>query len=420
MHLTILVIGSQGDVRPCVALGTGLRRAGHAVRIATAGSFAELVQSQGFDFAPIHGDPREAMESTSGQAWLQSGSNLVRFMRGLRNVLTPEDLEKTLADMVEACRGTEAILFTPLAAPAFSVAERMDLPCLYLLLQPFSRTCEEPALLAPTLPLGGRYNWWTHLLAEQLFWQTFRVPINRWRRESLKLDPLPFKGAFDLVYQNQVPFLYGFSRSVVPRARDWPDWHHITGYWFMDDAADWRPPPELVSFLADGPQPICIGFGSMGGRTAQRMIDLAVEAVTMSKQRAVLLGGWATAGQRPLPEDIYAITAAPHEWLFQRVAAVVHHGGAGTTAAGLRAGRPSVITPFFGDQPYWGRRVYALGIGPRAIPRARLTAPRLAAAITQATTDLTLKAQAAAIGQMIVEEDGVARAVELVNHYVGG
>ena len=144
-------------------------------------------------------------------------------------------------------------------------------------------------MFAPTLPLGGRYNWWTHLLAEQLFWQAFRAPINRWRRESLGLRPLPFRGAFDLVYQNHIPFLYGFSPSVVRRAGDWPDWHHITGYWFLDEERDWSPPPDLLDFLANGQQPVCIGFGSMGGRTAQQMIDPAVEAAGVSKQGGNLL-----------------------------------------------------------------------------------------------------------------------------------
>jgi sterol 3beta-glucosyltransferase len=417
VHITIIAIGSRGDVQPCVALGLGLRRAGYLVRIATHGIFADLVSRCGLEFAPIEGDPRQTMEGRSGQEWLESGKSLVKFMRSMRGLFTYESLYKTLDDIVEACHGTDAILYTVLGTAAYNVAEMLNVPGLYVLLQPFSRTRENPNFLAPALPLGGSYNWWTYLLSEQLFWQMTRVPVNRWRRESLKLKPLPLSGAFDLLYEKRIPFIYGFSRFVVPRPHDWPDWHHITGYWFLDGLDDWSPPTGLVDFLSSGPKPIYIGFGSMSGRAARHLADLAIEAVTMSKQRAVLLGGWAQAHERDLPDHIYATESAPHEWLFPRMAAVVHHGGAGTTASGLRAGLPSVITPFFGDQPYWGQRVYALGVGPKPILHTKLTAKRLADAITQVVTNQPIQCQAAALGEEIRAEDGVARAVEIVSQY---
>jgi UDP:flavonoid glycosyltransferase YjiC (YdhE family) len=285
-------------------------------------------------------------------------------------------------------------------------------------LQLLSRSREIPSFLAPAWPLGGRYNWWTHLLSEQLFWQMTRVPVNRWRRESLKLKALPVTGAFDLLYKSRTPFIYGFSPCVVPRPSDWPEWHHITGYWFLDGAHDWSPPAGLTDFLSRGAKPIYIGFGSMNGQVARHLAHLAIEAVTLSRQRAVLLGGWAQAHNLDLPDHVYALESAPHEWLFPRMAAVVHHGGAGTTAAGLRAGLPSVITPFMGDQSYWGQRVYALGVGPRPISRAKLTAKKLADAITQAVTDESIKCRAAALGESIRAENGVARAVELVSRHV--
>jgi len=272
--------------------------------------------------------------------------------------------------------------------------------------------------MVPALPLGGGYNWWTHLLSEQLLWQMVRAPLNQWRRESLNLKPMPFRGPFDLLYENHAPFIYGFSKFVVPRPGDWPQWHHITGYWFLDSANDWSPPAGLVDFLTREPKPICIGFGSMSGHIARRKAGLTVEAVTLSHQHAVLLGGWAVAHERDLPDHIYAIESAPHDWLFPRVSAVVHHGGAGTIAAGLRAGLPSVILPFMGDQPYWGQRVHALGVGPKPIMQNELTARRLADAITLARTDEEMNQRAAALGEKIRAEDGVARAVELVRWYV--
>ncbi len=156
----------------------------------------------------------------------------------------------------------------------------------------------------------------------------------------------------------------------------------------------------------------------MSGDIAQHLLQLSVEAVKMSGQRAILLGGWATALDLDLPDSIYTIDFAPHDWLFPKVAAVVHHGGAGTTAAGLRAGRPSVIIPFFGDQPYWGRRVHALGVGPEPIMQSALTANRLADAINQAVTDQTMRSRAAELGEHIRAEDGIARAVEIIGQYI--
>jgi len=414
MHITMIAAGSRGDVQPFVALGLGLRQAGYQVRIATHGVFVDFVGRYGFEFAAIEGNPRELMEQQAGQAWLESGKNPLAFMRGLQR-LSKENIEKSLNDSVDACRGTEAIIYSLLGSAGFHVAEMLGVPSLFALLQPFSRTREFPSIAMPALPLGGGYNWLTHLISEQLLWHMVRVPFNRWRRETLGLKPVPLCGPFRWLYQKREPFIYGFSECVVPRPHDWPDWQYITGYWFLNGTDDWSPPAGLIDFLSSGPKPIYVGFGSMSGSTARELTDLAIEAVMLAKQRAVLLGGWAEAHERDLPDHIYAIESGPHDWLFPRMAAVVHHGGAGTTAAGLRAGVPSVIAAFFADQPYWGRRVHALGVGPKPILRKALTAQRLADAIRQAVTDTEIQGHAAALGEKIRGEDGVAAAVEIVS-----
>ena len=418
MHITISSLGSRGDVQPCVALGVGLQQAGHTVRVATYRYFAELIQRHGLEFAPVEGNPQQAMEAQSGQRWLRSEKNYVKFFRQIWSVVTNESIMKAFDDTLEACRGTDAILYSAFGAAGAHIAEYMRVPSLYVLLQPFSRSREVPSMIAPALPLGGLYNWGTHIFAEQLFWQLGRSPVNRWRRMSLNLDPVPINGPIDALYQQQAPFVYGYSRFVVPPASDFPTWHHITGYWFLDDEGEWSPPADLVRFIADGPPPISIGFGSMSGNITRRLASLAIEAVTLSKQRAILLGGWGMDSDFNLPDSIYALEAAPHSWLFPQVAAVVHHGGAGTTAAGLRAGRPSVLVPFFGDQPFWGNRIQALGVGPKPILRSKLTAKRLAESITQAVTDQAMRNQAADLGKKIRAEDGVAKAVEIVHNYL--
>jgi UDP:flavonoid glycosyltransferase YjiC (YdhE family) len=158
----------------------------------------------------------------------------------------------------------------------------------------------------------------------------------------------------------------------------------------------------------------------MSSRKPEETVDLVLEALARAKQRAILLSGWGGLQPASLPDSVYMVESIPFSWLFPRVAAVVHHGGAGTTSAGLRAGVPSVIVPFFGDQPFWGQRVAALGAGPEPIPRRKLTAERLAQAIQQAVADQTVRQRAADLGSQIQAEDGIACAVEVVQQIETG
>lgn len=415
MHITIIALGSYGDVRPLIALAVGLRRAGYRVRIAAFNEFAGFVDRYNFEFASITGDPREVMEQRAGQEWLASGSNSVAFTRGLNRLTTSTYLEQSLGDSLDACQGTDGVIYSMFGAAGYHVAEMMRVPSMFALLQPFTRTREFPSIALPSRSLGGWYNWLTHRLSEVLIWQMGRADFNRWRSESLGLDPIPFSGPFNRIYEQREPYLYGFSEHVVPRPHDWPDWHTITGYWFLDDQSDWSPPGGLGDFINGGSKPIYIGFGSMSGPIARQLTDVVIEAVSLAKVRAVLLGGWAQIHDQELPDHFYALESAPHAWLFPRMAAVVHHGGAGTTGSGLRAGVPSVIVPFFADQPYWGRRVHALGAGPKPVLRRELTAQRLAGAIIDALTNEEYRQRAAGLGEKIRAEDGVARAVSVVD-----
>lgn len=194
-----------------------------------------------------------------------------------------------------------------------------------------------------------------------------------------------------------------------------PDWGHevvVTGYWWLPDPPRWQPPPELLAFLAAGPAPIYIGFGSiLAGRDPNNVTALLVRALHMTGRRGIIYRGWGDLGNIALPPDVLAVDAVPHGWLFGRVGAVVHHGGAGTTAAGLRAGRPTVTVPFFGDQRFWGARVAALGAGPQPIPRAALTAERLAAALRRATEDPAILSGAADAALCLASEQGLTRAI---------
>ncbi len=201
---------------------------------------------------------------------------------------------------------------------------------------------------------------------------------------------------------------------MIPRPADWPDSLHVTGYWFLDPPAGWEPPRDLLDFLDSGLRPVYVGFGSMLSKKPEETADVVLKALERSGQRGVLSSGWGGLRKNNLPPSVYMVGSIPHGWLFPRMAAVVHHGGAGTTGAGLSAGVSSILTPFFGDQPFWGRKVHELGVGPRPIPRRKLTAEGLAQAIRTAVSDPTILKNAADLGERIRAEDGIARAVAVI------
>jgi UDP:flavonoid glycosyltransferase YjiC (YdhE family) len=218
--------------------------------------------------------------------------------------------------------------------------------------------------------------------------------------------------------QAQIPILYSYSATVIPKPANWRDRHHVTGYWFLDAAADFVPPADLVDFLAAGSPPICIGFGSMTGRDPAATTAIVLDALEQTGQRGILLSGWGGIGQMALPNTVFQLESAPHDWLFPKVSAVVHHGGAGTTAAGLRAGVPAIVVPFFSDQPFWGDRLAKLGVAPQPIPKKTLTVERLTTALQAVTADHTMRSRAATIGEKIRAENGVQTAVAVIQHYL--
>ncbi len=237
------------------------------------------------------------------------------------------------------------------------------------------------------------------------------------RRDLLGLPAAPLRGPFNADCLQQTPVLYGYSPAVFPKPPDWDADTHVTGYWFLDPAEDWSPPAALIEFLQAGPLPVYVGFGSMSSRRPEQTADLVLQALAQARQRAIILAGWGGLQMAELPDSVLMVDSVPFSWLFPRVAAVIHHGGAGTTSAGLRAGVPSIVVPFFGDQPFWGRRVAELGVGPAPIPRRRLTAERLTGALQQAVTDQAMRQRAADLGATLQAEDGVGCAVEIIRQF---
>jgi sterol 3beta-glucosyltransferase len=285
------------------------------------------------------------------------------------------------------------------------------------MLQPGEPTGEFPFMAATTRSLGTIGNRLTYSIICLVLWGMLRSRINRWRQRRLSLPPLPWRYLLN-IFTSPVPRLYGFSPNVILKPSEWSDRAVITGYWFLDQTTDWQPPKELTAFLDTGPPPISIGFGSMVANDKGTIAEICIQALTRAKRRGILLTGWGGLHHDNLPESILAIESVPYEWLFPRVAAVVHHGGAGTTAAGLRAGVPTIIVPFHTDQPFWGKRVYDLGVGPKPIPRRQLTVKRLANAITAAVTDPDIRQRATELGRKIRVEDGIGNAINTIHQFM--
>jgi UDP:flavonoid glycosyltransferase YjiC (YdhE family) len=254
-------------------------------------------------------------------------------------------------------------------------------------------------------------NRWVGALVERITWSVAGEMTNRYRSQ-LELPPHSARSFRRANHRTRT--VMGFSRHVVPPAPDWPRDAALTGYWFLNDEAGWAPSEKLSAFLKGGPAPVYIGFGSMSNGDPLKTLELIVSAVKRSGQRAVIAAGWSDLPTENSPPEVCVVKSAPHHWLFPQVAAVVHHGGAGTTAAGLRAGKPTLIIPHMADQPYWGRRVYELGVGVGPVPRHKLTVETLAAGLDRLARDTRMRDYAATLGEKIRAERGVEAAVAAI------
>ncbi len=414
MRVCILTLGSRGDVQPYVALARGLDAAGHRIAVCAAPAFRPLVESHGVEFASFDtGDPQAMLRSPEGQAAIRTARNPFALFRALCRLLEPV-LEKGYAEACRSTEGADAVLAAPGALPiAQALHERRDIPFAGAFLQPNHPTREFGSWLFPELPswlpfLGGlrrasyRVTW--HVL-----YRLIRAANDAARRRVLGLGPGP--NPFAAMLRERWPTLYGLSGAVVPRPADWGPELALTGYWFLDRARSWTPPRELSDFLSSGPPPICVGFGSMPSADPEQTTELYTRALALAGRRGLLLTGWGGLTRARLPETVLALDSAPHDWLFPRVAAVVHHGGAGTTAAALRAGAPALVIPFIADQRFWGQRVNALGAGLGPMSRRQLAPEPLAAALRALVENPAYRARAVQVSEALAREDGVGRAI---------
>jgi sterol 3beta-glucosyltransferase len=413
MNITLLTGGSQGDTQPFIALGVALQRAGHQATLATHENFAELARSYGLGFSPVKGDVSK-VATGEGASLARRADNPLKMALSFRQLKTfVYDMQP---DFYRACLGADAIVYHPGPSIGFFAAQQLGIPSILATPFPMTPTRAYPALMFYNSPrLGPAFNRLSHRLFEQVMWSTTKDAVRRYWQVEFGRPPQDFGNPFPRQVTPQFPTLVACSPAVFPRPQDWPEGVSQTGYWFLEEAPGWQPPAALQTFLESGAPPVYVGFGSIGDAAkAVQTTRLVIAALQQSGLRGVLATGWNGLAQlNDLPEDIIILESAPHAWLFPRMAAVVHHGGAGTTAAGLRAGVPSVILPNGLDQFAWGRRVSELGAGPSPIPRKQLTTERLAAAL-QAAQRPEIVASAASLGERIRAENGAESAAQIV------
>ncbi|RDW72300.1 UDP-glucose:sterol glycosyltransferase [Aspergillus mulundensis] len=414
LRITCLTIGSRGDVQPYIALCKGLLAEGHKPKIATHAEFEPWVRKHGIDFAPVDGDPAELM-----RLCVENGMFTYSFLKEATAKFRGW-IDDLLSSAWRACQGSDLLIESPSAMAGIHVAEALRIPYFRGFTMPWSRTRAYPhAFAVPESRLGGAYNYITYVMFENVFWRAISGQVNRWRMNELGLKATNL----DKMQPNKVPFLYNFSPSVVPPPLDFPDWVRITGYWFLSESTDWTPPKELAEFIQrarqDGKKIVYIGFGSIVVSDPSALTRTVVESVQKADVRCILSKGWSarlgdptsTQVEIPLPPEIHQIQSAPHDWLFSQIDAAAHHGGAGTTGASLRAGVPTIIKPFFGDQFFFGNRVEDLGVG---VCMKKLNVSVFSRALWTATHDERMIVRAKQLGERIRSEDGVATAIQAI------
>jgi sterol 3beta-glucosyltransferase len=410
MNISILTYGSRGDIQPFLALAVGLQQAGHQPKLAGPERFSETARAHKIPYIPLPGDPLEL-----SRAFNQAGANPIRMVTSMRaHVLgiAPQVIRQALLAAENADLLVHSFAFT---TGAHSLARHLNIPDLSIQTFPiFTPTASYPVAAFP--PLGRLGNRFSHWLGTQIFWHAGNAGFGRIQH----LLPESFPRTLHWPFANRderlrTPLLLAVSPSVLPPAADLPANVTVSGYLFLDEE-NYQPPEALTRFLESGPAPVCVSFGSMVHQQAEKTGKLLLEVFAEHKERAIILTGWGGWQANPAPENILYLEAAPHDWLLPRCKVFIHHGGAGSTAAGLRAGIPNIVIPHAADQPFWGRRVHALGAGPAPITVKALTAPRFLAALAEAET-ASVQAAAQSLGQKIRAENGMATAIRLIEQH---
>ncbi|XWS76132.1 hypothetical protein CRYUN_Cryun01aG0150300 [Craigia yunnanensis] len=412
LQIVVLIVGTRGDVQPFIAIGKRLQDYGHRVRLATHSNFKEFVLTSGLEFYPLGGDPKIlAGYMVKNKGFLPSGPSEIPIQR--------KQMKEIIYSLLPACKEpdpdsgipfkADAIIANPPAYGHTHVAEALKVPLHIFFTMPWTPTSEFPHPLSRVKqPAGYRLS---YQIVDSMIWLGIRDMINDVRKKKLKLRPVTYLSGSQ-GSDSDVPHGYIWSPHLVPKPKDWGPKIDVVGFCFLDLASNYEPPESLVKWLEVGPKPIYIGFGSLPVQGPEKMTQIIVDALEQTGQRGIINKGWGGLGNLAEPKDyVYLLDNVPHDWLFLQCMAVVHHGGAGTTAAGLKAACPTTIVPFFGDQPFWGERVHARGVGPSPIPVDEFSLPKLVDAI-RFMLDPKVKERAIELAKSMENEDGVTGAVK--------
>ncbi|KAF3675883.1 Sterol 3-beta-glucosyltransferase UGT80A2, partial [Capsicum annuum] len=412
LQIVMLIVGTRGDVQPFVAIGKKFQENGHRVRLATHANFKEFVLGAGLEFYPLGGDPKVlAAYMVKNKGFLPSGPSEILIQRN--------QIKDIVFSLLPACIDPDpesnvpfkvnAIIANPPAYGHMHVAEALKVPLHIFFTMPWTPTSEFPHPLSRVKQsVGYRLS---YQVVDGLIWLGIRDVINDFRKKKLKLRPVTYLSNSNS-YHPDVPYGYIWSPHLVPKPKDWGPKIDVVGFCFLDLASNYEPRESLVKWLEDGEKPIYIGFGSLPVQEPEKMTKIIVQALEMTGQRGIINKGWGGLGNLKEPKDfVYLLDNCPHDWLFLQCAAVVHHGGAGTTAAGLKTACPTTVVPFFGDQTFWGERVHARGVGPAPIPVDEFSLEKLVAAI-RFMLDPKVKERAVELAKAMEHEDGVTGAVK--------
>ncbi|MBT2510534.1 glycosyltransferase family 1 protein [Streptomyces sp. ISL-98] len=406
-----MTAGSRGDVAPYTGLAHGLAQGGHEVTLVTHGCFAPLVEAAGVGFHPLPVDPRAELASVRGRALHRSVTGVGKMARMV--AMARALVGSMTDDLLLAARRSDVLLLSSSLGPlGHTIAEGLALPSMGVYLQPLAATGEFAPPVIGTRSCGSAGNRLAgrtvNAAVDGIFADTTRA-----LRARLGLPRTSTRAARRARERRQWPVLHGFSPLVVPRPRDWRPGLDIAGYWWPHDPPEAPLPPRLREFLAAGPPPVFVGLGSATVPDPDRLSQVVVRALRAAGLRGVIQRGW--SGLHADAPDMLTVDEVAHSALFPRMAAVVHHAGAGTTAAGLRAGVPAVPVPVQFDAAFWSARLVALGVAPGALPLRRLDAPGLAAALRRATSEPSYRRRAGDLAARIREEDGVGPVLAAVN-----
>lgn len=419
MHLTIMGIGSRGDVQPLIPVACRLQAAGHRVRFATHKNFESLVRGYDFEFRLISGDSAAFYAGAAGGSFRdRMRYDAVAYKRFVEDYLGAY-IDRLLDDCWNACQDTDAIISWPWTRVGPTLAEKLGIASVLVSLAPVTylptREFSNPFQGDYKPNLGPEYNLESWKQAKPLF-AVGQERFHQWRRQ---LD-LPILGAeAEEEQMRTLDHLFCWSEQVLPKPAEWPDCMHITGFWFLDHEVAFQPPPRLQQFLEAGDPPLVIGFGSQtqtsAGLSSKALTELVIRAVDRCGHRAIFVTGFGGLHAEDLPKNILAINNVLYSWLLPRCAALVHHGGAGSTSEGLRAGLPGLGIPFGYDQPLWAQRIHDIGVGVAPIPAAELNVNRFAESLAQLMEDEAMRQRASQLGERLRAEDGVGCAVRLID-----